>query len=242
MRQIGKIAAIAAGAFLAPPAAFAGDFAQVRPIGFSEDGKIFAYEEFGIQDGSGSAYANIYFIDTAKDEYLPGSPIRVQAPENDSSLRRVRAEAAAKASPAIAHYSLNDHPGQLVALNPYSEVGPAADSLRYYAYPAEPRVGEPYTLRLAETPAPLPAACEGLVDKGVGFTLEFTEKAGKPVSEVVYSEERTPQSRGCPTGYRIAGVVTYETPQQPIHMALVMVLRFGFEGLDGRWLAVPLRP
>ena len=94
-----------------------------------ENGKIFAYEEFGIQDGSGSAYANIYFIDTAKDEYLPGSPIRVQAPENDSSLRRVRAEAAAKASPAIAHYSLNDHPGQLVALNPYSEVGPAADSV-----------------------------------------------------------------------------------------------------------------
>ncbi|MCD2182076.1 DUF2259 domain-containing protein [Rhizobium sp. GN54] len=243
MTKTGKIvAAMMIGAWLAPFAASAGDFAQVRPIGFSRDGKIFAFEEFGIQDGSGSAYANIFFIDTTKDEYLPGSPIRVQAPENDSSLRRVRAEAAAKASPAIAHYSLNENPGQLVALNPYSEVGPAADTLRYYAFPAEPRVGQPYTLRLTETPAPVPASCEGLVEKGVGFTLAFTEKSGQPADEVVHSEERTPQSRGCPTGYRIAGVVTYDAPQQPIHMALVMVLRFGFEGLDGRWLAVPLKP
>ncbi|NVP55794.1 DUF2259 domain-containing protein [Mycoplana rhizolycopersici] len=242
MRKTGVFVAIAACMMLAPATAWAGDFAQVRPIGFSADGGIFAYEEFGIQDGSGSAYSNIYFIDTAKDEYLPGSPIRVQAPENDSGLRRVRAEAAAKASPAVAHYSLNEHPGQLVALNPYSEVGPVGDTLRYYAFPAEPRVGEPYTLKLTETPAPVPEICSGLIEKGAGFQLEFTEKSGKPANQSVYSEDRTPQSRGCPTGYRIAGVVTYDGAPQTIHMALVMVLRLGFEGLDGRWLAVPLKP
>lgn len=242
MRRTSKIIALATGAVLAPACAMAGDFAQFRSIGFSADGAIFAYEEFGIQDGSGSAYSNVYFIDTAKDTYLSGTPIRVQAPENDSSLRRVRAEAAAKANPLVARYSLNDNPGQLVALNPYSEIGPAPDTIRYYAFPAEPRVGKPYTLKLTETEAPVPDTCKGLIERSAGFQLAFTEKSGERVNETVYRDDRVPQSRGCPTGYRISGVVTYQGRAQTIHMALVTLLRFGFEGLDGRWLAVPLKP
>ena len=31
----------------------AADIASVRPIGFSSDGAVFAFEEYGIQDGSG---------------------------------------------------------------------------------------------------------------------------------------------------------------------------------------------
>ncbi|PTM90207.1 putative secreted protein [Mycoplana dimorpha] len=231
-----------AGALLVPGPAAAGDFAQFRPIGFSSDGAVFAYEEFGIQDGSGSAYSNIYFVDTVKDTFLPGTPIRVQAQENDSSLRRVRAESAAKANPLVARYSLNDHPGYLVAFNPVSEIGPEPHLLRYDAFPADPPVGQPYALRLAEIPAPVPESCKSFLEKGVGFRLEFSEKAGKPANETAYADQRIPESRGCPTGYRIAGVVTYQGAPRPLHMALVMVLRLGFEGPDGRWLAVPLTP
>ena len=242
MRRTGTIAIVLAGAMLLPAIADAGDFAQFRPIGFSSDGAVFAYEEFGIQDGSGSAYSNIYLVDTVTDAFLPGTPIRVQAQENDSSLRRVRAESAAKASPFVARYSLNDNPGQLVAFNPVSEIGPEPHSLRYDAFPAEPRVGQSYALRLTEISAPVPGPCKDFLEKGVGFRLEFTEKAGKPASETVYTDQRIPESRGCPTGYRIAGVVTYHGAPQAVHMALVMVLRLGFEGPDGRWLAVPLKP
>lgn len=242
MRIMRKIAAGLVGALLAPAAALAGDFAQLRPIGFSADGGIFAYEEFGIQDGSGSAYSSIYVIDTRKDAYFPGTPIRVQAPENDAGLRRVRAEAGARANPLVARYNLTDQPGQLVAFNPYSEVGPAADTIRYYAFPAEPRAGQPYTLTLTETAAQPPAACEGLIEHSATFQLALTEKAGQPVDEIVYRDEGIPQSRGCPTGYRIGGVVTHQGTAGPIHMAMVMVIRFGFEGSDGRWIAVPLKP
>ena len=48
--------------FSAAPA-LAGDAAQFDPIGFSEDGRYFAYEEYGIQDGSGFPYATIYLVD-----------------------------------------------------------------------------------------------------------------------------------------------------------------------------------
>ena len=42
----------------------AGDYADRTILGFSPDGSTFAFEEFGVQDGSGFAYANIYMIDT----------------------------------------------------------------------------------------------------------------------------------------------------------------------------------
>ena len=52
-------------AFAAP--ASAGDRAQFNPIGFSEDGRYFAFEEFGIQDGSGFPYSNTFIIDLPAD-------------------------------------------------------------------------------------------------------------------------------------------------------------------------------
>ena len=53
---------------LAPwPAASAraGDVAELEILGFSDDGGVFAFEEYGVQDGSGFPYANRYYIDTA---------------------------------------------------------------------------------------------------------------------------------------------------------------------------------
>ena len=38
--------------------ASAGDTATPQVLGFSADGKVFAFEEYGIQDGSGFPYAN----------------------------------------------------------------------------------------------------------------------------------------------------------------------------------------
>src|SRR5690606_36811639 len=41
--------------------AFAGDTASLDVLGYSPDGKVFAFEEYGIADGSGFPYSNIYF-------------------------------------------------------------------------------------------------------------------------------------------------------------------------------------
>ena len=63
--------------FAAGPAA-AGDAAELGILGFSADGGVFAFEEYGIQDGSGFPYSSIFIIDTAKDAFIPGTPIRVR--------------------------------------------------------------------------------------------------------------------------------------------------------------------
>lgn len=48
---------------------FAGDNANFKFIGFSEDGKYLAFEESGEWDGSGGEYATTYFINVAKNSY-----------------------------------------------------------------------------------------------------------------------------------------------------------------------------
>ncbi len=53
---------------------YAGDFAKREIHGFSIDGQLFAFEEYGVQDGSGFPYSTIYVIDTSTDQWTANSP------------------------------------------------------------------------------------------------------------------------------------------------------------------------
>ncbi|MFB9950908.1 DUF2259 domain-containing protein [Rhizobium puerariae] len=220
----------------------AADIASIHPIGFSADGQIFAYEEYGIQDGSGFPYANIYALDLAKDTYLPGTPLRVRLEDNDATIAKARWQARNDAEALIETHELANHPGELVAFNPITEVDEAPHRLRYRSMPVLPPVGEPNTLVLEEVPQPLDPRCEGLAEKSVAFRLRFTERDGKPVDDAVHEDQRVPLSRGCVGGYRLGGVVSGATPGGTgIEVALVLVLSAGFEGQDGRWIAIPIK-
>ena len=50
---------------LALPAA-AADRALINMLGYSEDGAYFAFEQFGVQDGSGFPFADIFMHGIAK--------------------------------------------------------------------------------------------------------------------------------------------------------------------------------
>ena len=82
-----------------------------------------------------------------------------------------------------------------------------------------------------------------MVDALIAFRLKMTEKDGTPADELVYEDKTVPTSRGCTVGYRLGGAVTYSPlGDATVHMVLVNVLSLGFEGNDGRWIAVPVRP
>src|SRR5690606_4210255 len=68
----------------------AGDVAELDILGFSQNGGIFAFEEYGVQDGSGFPYANRYYIDTATDSYVKGTPVRVRIDDENASLQAAR--------------------------------------------------------------------------------------------------------------------------------------------------------
>ncbi|MFC3164257.1 DUF2259 domain-containing protein [Ciceribacter thiooxidans] len=239
----GSLAGLTAGFALAATAATAGDIAGFRSIGFSGDGKIYAFEEYGVQDGSGFPYSNIYVLDTVNDTYLPGTPIRVRIDDEQAGLGAARAEAAKKAAPLIDGNGLADEPGQVVAFNPITDVESDPHRLRYLPFPSDPPFGKPYTLTLEDYALAAPQACKDIVDEVRGFRLRLTERDGTVADDLIHEDDHLPASRNCATGYRLAGVVTHTPPSgPPVHMALVLVLSFGFEGRDGRWIAVPVHP
>ncbi len=55
---------------------FAGDAAAFSDIGFSEDGRTYIFAEYGKTDKSFQAYAEIYVVDVAKNDYVPGGVFR----------------------------------------------------------------------------------------------------------------------------------------------------------------------
>lgn len=236
------LGALAATHIAAIPAV-AGDIAAFQSIGFSRDGGIYAFEEYGIQDGSGFPYSNIYLIDTVKDAYLPGTPIRLRIENESVSLANPRNEAMEKARPLISAHGLGDNPGNLVAFNPLSEADAEKHELRYLEYPADPALGQPYTLKIEEFSLAPTGFCIGQVDALDAFRLKITEKDGARAAKLAYENARVPESRGCATGYRLGGAVTHSPPGgAAVHMVLINVLSLGFEGNDGRWIAVPVRP
>ena len=67
-----KKALIASLVFIAAGIAFAGDAAAFKDIGFSSDGKIYVFGQYGKTDVTFEPYAEIYTIDVEKNEYVPG--------------------------------------------------------------------------------------------------------------------------------------------------------------------------
>jgi predicted secreted protein len=220
--------------------AAAGDTASLNVIGYSPDGKVFAFEEYGISDGSGYPYSNIYFVDTERDEYLPDTPFRLTV-EEEAPVSQVREISHMKAEDLIAKYKLKENPGVLVAYNPPSEVDSDPASLRYrpFVSPA-PSYGPVSKLELTTKDFPPLKVCQGMSEVFRGFTLKLTEFDDKPADKVVHEDRNVPASRGCALDYRIGAVVSSEAGQVP-QMAMILVDSVGFEGPDRRWIAVPIK-
>lgn len=228
-------------AAIAAPQALAGDYANFQPIGFSSDGKVFAFEEYGVEDGSGFPYSTVYLLDTRADSFLPGSPVRARDETDGGTLQRARRDSRRRAAPLIDAYRLADTPGTLVAFNPITEVDADPHRLRYASFPADAPFRKTYRLEIKEKAFAANGICKDLLETIKGFSLLMTEKAGKPASDVLHDDARIPESRRCPTGYRIGGVVTRVNDDgSEVHVVMVLVLSLGFEGTtDGRWIAVP---
>lgn len=241
MSSARSILIILVSVLLSLRAANAGEFSEFRPLGFSADGKVFAFEEFGIQDGSGFAFANRFFIDTTLDAFLPGSTVRVVIEDETASVGEARAEAAAKSASLETVYRFSDNPGVMAAFNPLSELESDAHRLRYLPLSLVPEFFRPYTAQLTEKSLPASPSCDAMAEKTLGFRLEMTEVEGKPVSIVLHDDATLPKSRHCPRAYRLGGVVTHHADGIWTHAFLVLHRSFGFEGEHGRWIAITRR-
>ena len=225
----------------------AADLAEHRILGFSSDGAIFAFEEFGVQDGSGFPYANIYFIDAEADAWLPGTPVRVIIDDmaaveaGQVDLSTARDEAYEKARPILDEHGIEDR----WHTHAYSALGEFEASPNELAFGIQPRwnaladIEDRFRAELdlyyAETPGQDCADYMG--DRPMGFRLTIQRLDSDGVV-TLHEDETIPRSRGCPVTYRITRVVSPDAWPVEKVMVLLSVMQHGFEGANRRFIAV----
>ena len=234
-RLIGLIGALV---MLVVPA-WAGDRALIEIIGYSRDSHYLAFEEFGIQDGSGFAYSNVYVVDLSEDNWVVGTPIRKLADSEETPLLEVRKDARDKAGETLATLGI-DAPAQVLSMAGDGAPDMDGQSLRFGlpGYGNDAVIGD-YTLRLSTQDAQAMTPCNAWFGtSAIGFSLSV---ADGNETRMVHEDQTLPRSRGCPVSYRIYAVLAPWTDEPLPHaVALISIYAQGFEGPDRRFLAVPL--
>ena len=234
----GAASAALALALLGTPA-FAGDRALIDFIGFSADSRYFAFEEFGIQDGSGFAYSSIYVVDLTSDSWVVGTPIRMQADDESVTLSQIRAEVQLQAADEIETLGI-DVPVEIAALIGDGAPNSDAQTLRFGAPAYDPgAVSGDYELQLSSFVTTAASPCkEWFSVDPMGYELVISDKGSE---RLLHRDTTLPRSRGCPVSYRLYGVVLpFNAGSIGDAVGIVSVYPGGFEGPDRRFIAVPL--
>jgi predicted secreted protein len=238
-RRLLSLAMLPAVAALATTgAAKAGDAAELEILGFSKDGGVFAFEEYGIQDGSGFPYANRYYIDTATDTFLKGTPIRLRIDDEEASLADARKQVRDKGEAVVKQAELAANPGFTAGFNPVTELSADPHRMVVNPRPVFPAIDKPLEFRLEILPFGEVEQCHGMSEAS-GFRLLRMDASDGGRTQVVHEDKTLPQSRNCPTGYSIGAIQTFSTENRLTHYAvLIAVEQVGFEGPAHRWMAV----
>jgi len=217
--------------------ATAGDVAKLEILGFSKDGGVFAFEEYGVQDGSGFPYANRYYIDTGSDSFLKDTPIRVRLDDEAATLDQARLQARQKGEAIVGQAELTANRGITAGFNPVTEL--SADPFRMVVNPRPifSPVDPPLEFRLDEIGMNDTERCQSLGEIN-GFRLLRIEAKDGGQTHLLHEDKSIPQSRGCPNGYRIGAVQTFSLDSLSAYAVLIAVRQYGFEGPDFRWIAV----
>jgi len=235
-------ALLAASVFSAAPA-LAGDAANFDPIGFSEDGRLFGYEEYGIQDGSGFPYDTIYLVDLITDEWV-GSPIRVRLDDETATLPAARAKAMAEAKAMLDKAALV-LPAEILLMNANGEVGANGTEVTFGLFGnGLDEVRDTFKLSLSTfaSTSTEPCASYGMDGPVRGFALTLADADGNGAE--IHRDDAVPASRGCVSDYRIHAVVTpfpSGLSSSPM-VGVISAYSLGFEGPDRRFVTIPIAP
>jgi len=223
--------------------ALAGDRAELNVLGYSKDYRYFAFEEFGEFDGSGGNYAHIYVVDLSDDSWVPGTPFSTeQNGDTDDvipSLAAIRAKTMSLAAPMLQDLKIEVPATTLVLLG--DGVAKADGKTMTTAFPSccgSADTDETAALTLTLSMFPSKSAVECPVEEAFGYTLSATFADGTS-GELHKDGDTLPKSRRCPQDYRLYAVVAPFEQFRP-RVAIISSYPFGFEGVDRRFLAVPI--
>lgn len=252
---VGSVTVVLATVTASVIGAEASEDVEIRFIGFSEDGRYFAFEEFALQAGSGYPVVSLYVIDLPGDAWVSGTPFRQLGGEFGEGedereayiyLAEARARVQDEAGPLLEQLQIRV-PGTVVfarGLGDYVMQGPL--NVIRYPYVDKPlgaRSFRTYQLHLEEVPLTSPIDYCPLGDAAMGYRLTLIQDGE---SRVLHEDARLPRWRACARHYRLSYVLAGSycepeiCPDGPLDVALISVFSDGFEGLGRRFLAAPV--
>lgn len=220
--------------------ASAGDAARLNVLGFSANGEIFAFEQYGIQDGSGFAYAERFYINTHKDSFISGTPIRVRLDDEMASLNEARAQAKTQAENITntADTNLSMSRATIAASHSITQINGNPHFMQFTPRAIFPPIDAPLALQLIAKDVPSRDLCQELQAQK-GFKLLLSNVETGSAWNTLNDDQTLPQSRGCPLGYRLHQAITYyPAGATPILVVIIAIRSFGFEGPDHRYMAI----
>jgi predicted secreted protein len=249
MRVLRIISCILGFLLLLVPSARAADGATLGFMAYSPDTHYFAFEQLGVEDGSGSAYSEIFVLDLVKNSWVGNSPFREKTQEDSSSLVPTRAAAMAKAAPLLKQFAIAE-PAELVVVNPATEVIADRQHVQFDRYFLSSQAGSVpqgdvplnelrFELQIETSSATAPPSCPTEDGTVYGFTLKLKSLKSGKTSEL-HKDKSIPESRNCPLTYDIAAIVApMNYPKVERLVAIIGVYSLGFEGSNRRYLAIP---
>jgi predicted secreted protein len=227
--------------------ALAANGAALGIIGFSPDARYFAFEQYGHEDASGFPYWDIFVIDLEKNEWVKGTPVQLWLEEDGATLAQAREKARTAAAEALRQANVIA-PAEILAATPATEVSAQRERITFdrlyksWGARSDDRGTEllRHELWVENQLLPRPAGCPEEDMETYGFALKH-KNIDSGVTRVIHKDTSIPGSRGCPVTYDIAAVVAQSGfPETDWLVAIIGVYAKGFEGLDHRFIAVPL--
>lgn len=210
------------------------DIAHRRIIGFSPDGKYFAFEQSGIENGNGSAYAHIFLIDTRRNKWVKGSPFRARA-EGIGKLRTARRRVRDMAADVLRRYGVR-RKGVILASNPITEINADPHKVEVYTRRTIRQRDEPLIFSIEEIRVRTPR-CRSYTSRRIkGMIIRVRRKGGR--WQTLHSDTRIPRSRGCPTSYAIEDVIRLKKRNGgAVYAVIYSFIRSGPDGEERRFIA-----
>lgn len=215
----------------------AGDTATLNFLGFSKNGKYLAFQQYGVTDGKGAAYAMLYFVDVADnsyqekpietiEDYKSGSPAGTAAQETVRQLNLDQGQAHLK----DLGIEGDNFGTKVISHQPYD-----ADINPHLAhFTLEPQGKVKYEVSLEERATKSEVDCNVAPSDVVGFTLNL-KRADDTKPKILQHDNKIPKSRGCPVGYHIQDIYVHKSKYIAV---FIHVYTPGFEGKNTRYLVV----
>lgn len=247
MRAVATLFAALCAYLMAGAAAYSGDFAAVRPLGFSADGRYFAFEEFGTRDASVHPFATIHVVDLDGGGPVAGAPFAVEIHREHAPEQEARAEVMKQAEATLKRLGIGAPPSASVS-DPGSDLndGVTPDRARAAIEAQGSRLaiegaaaGGPLAVEVLSGPT-ADADCATLGRDDVeGFALVRVLPSGERAT--VHVDGGKASARHCPLRYGLAALYLYKPDRaQPRLVALVAYFPRTWEEPDRRFLAVPV--